>query len=207
MAIRGEEEVAVASMVAPVRRYSIGDLAQFPDDGRLRELVGGQIVEWDVTTYRHAFIEAALVEYIRRFVREHRLGRVVSGEGMVRIQGSKFDARGADLAYYRRGRYPRDIDAAATTTAPDFVVEVLSPTDRAGMVEDKIDDWLRAGVQLLWYVDPERGTTTVYGVGGIQRVAAAESLDGGDVVPGLRVRLQDLLDELTTEDEEEDLNR
>ena len=191
----------MAAVVAPTRRYSIHDLDQFPNDGRLRELVDGQIVEWDVTTYRHAFIEAALVEYIRRFVRERRLGRVVSGEGMVRIGGSEYDARGADLAFYRRGRNPRDIDAAATVLAPDFVVEVLSPSDLAALVEAKVDDWLRIGVRLLWYVNPETGTTTVYAGGGIQRVAATAILGAGDVVPGLQVRLQDLLDELMEDDD------
>ncbi len=192
---------AVVTPAAPTRRYTIHDLDQFPDDGKLRELVDGQIVEWDVTTLRHGFLEAALVEYLRRFVRERRLGNVVCGEGMVRIQGSEYHARGADLAFYRRGRFPKDIDAAATITAPDFVVEVISPSDRVSMVDAKVADWLRAGVQLLWYVNPETGATTVYTQDSIRRVAAKDLLDGSDVLPGLQLRLQDLLDELESEDE------
>ncbi len=186
---------------APPKRYSIYDLDQFPDDGKLRELVDGQIVEWDVPTYRHAFVEAAFVVRVGNFVRQNRLGQVVSGEGMVRILGSEYHARGSDLAFYQRGRYPKDVDAEATVTAPDFVIEVLSPTDRASLVEAKIGDWLRAGVRLLWYVNPEASTTMVYTQDGIRRVSGTEPLDGGDVLPGLQLRLQDLLDELDDEEE------
>jgi Uma2 family endonuclease len=182
------------------RCYTIDDLERFPSDGKLRELVGGQIVEWDVTTPRHAFLEALLAEHLGHFIRTNRLGRVGTGEGMVRIRNSDHDARGYDIAFYRRGRFPRDLDAAATAATPDFVVEIISPTDRAGMVEAKVDDWLRAGVELLWYINPETGTTTVYYQGTIRRVPAGEPLSGGEVLPGLQLRLQDLLDELAAED-------
>jgi len=79
---------------------------------------------------------------------------------------------------------------------PDLVVEIISPSDRADRVLDKIHDWLRTGVQLLWYVNPETGNTTVYEGNRVTYVAADETLDGGDVLPGFQVRLRDLLDEL-----------
>lgn len=189
------------SAAMETRSYTIDDLERFPVDGKRRELVGGQIVEWDVTTQRHAFLEALLAEHLGRFVRTNRLGRIGTGEGMVRIRHSERDARGYDLAFYRRGRFPRDLDAAATVTTPDFVVEIISPTDQAEMVEAKVDDWLRAGVELLWYIHPKTGTTTVYHQGTIRRVPAGEPLDGGDLLPGLQLRLQDLLDELAADDE------
>ncbi len=188
------------TVAVETRCYTIHDLEQFPVDGKLRELVGGQIVEWDVTTQRHAFLEALLAEHLGHFIRTNRLGRVGTGEGMVRIRNSERDARGYDVAFYRRGRYPRDLDAAATVSTPDFVVEIISPTDRAGMVEAKVDDWLRAGVELLWYINPETGTTTVYYQGTIRRVPASEPLDGGAVLPGLQLRLRELLEELDTDD-------
>ena len=189
----------MASSPTKTGRYTIKDLEQFPDDGKLRELVDGEIVEWDVPTYRHAFLVIALGAFLRHFVNANRLGQVVGGNGMVRIQGSEQHARGADVAFYRRDRVPRDIDAAATAVVPDMVVEIVSPSDRANMVDAKIGDWLDAGVQLLWYVNPETGTTTVFHQGRITRVAADDLLDGGDVLPGLQLRLRDLLDELDEE--------
>ncbi len=192
----------MVTTAAPARRYTIADLEAFPDDGKLRELVDGQIVEWDVTTQRHGFLETALAAELRAFVRQHRLGKISSGEGMVRILGSEHDARGADIAFFRRGNLPRDLDAAATITVPDLVVEIVSPSDRADRVLDKVEDWLRAGVRLLWYINPATEVTTVYRGNQISHVTADEPLDGGDVLPGLQLRLRDLLDEVAAEEAE-----
>ncbi|HEY8744075.1 MAG TPA: Uma2 family endonuclease [Chloroflexota bacterium] len=181
---------------ARTRRYSIRDLADFPADGKLRELVDGSVVEWDVPTYRHSFLLVALSAEVRSFVRQRRLGQVVGGDTMVRIEESEFDARGADIAFFQRGNRPQDIDAAATERVPDFVVEIISPPDRADRVMDKVRDWLRAGVRLLWYINPQTGIVTVYQGGQIRHLGPGETLDGGDVLPGFAIRLSDLLQEL-----------
>ncbi len=186
----------MAATAAPNKRYSVDDLAQFPDDGRRRELVDGRIVEWEVTTLRHSFFLGALVGMVRAFVLQHRLGLVAGGDPMVRVQGSPFNARGPDIAFYARGRRLGDLDAASTEIAPDFVIEILSPSDKASDMQAKVRDWLHAGVRLLWYVDPEAGVTTVYRGNQIASVDAGEVLDGGDVLPGLQLRLRDVFDEL-----------
>jgi Uma2 family endonuclease len=178
------------------KRYCIADLDNLPDDGKLRELVDGQIVEWDVTTLRHGSVIALLTIIIGGFVRERRLGQLVDADALVKIQSSEHDARGGDLIFYQRDRFPANVDAPATDVAPDFVVEVLSPSDRATMVEAKIDDWLRAGVRLLWYVNARSGLTMVYRAGEVQRVQPDRELDGGEVLPGFTLRMADVLREL-----------
>jgi len=82
-------------------------------------------------------------------------------------------------------RLLRPTIAPATTAVPDFVIEVVSPSDRAAEVEEKVRDWLRAGVPLLWHINPMAGVTTVYeGAGGpIRRVEAEALLDAGPAVP------------------------
>ena len=180
----------------PAGGLTVDDLAQFPDDSRLRELVDGQLVEWDAPTWFHGYFLNALAHLLTTFVQQRRLGVVVSGDPLVRVQAGERDARGPDVAFYARGRIPRDRSAAATEVAPDFVIEVLSPSDRAGEVERKVEDWLRAGVRLLWYVNPESGLTTVYQGKEVRRVVADQDLNGAEVLPGFRLRIQDVLDEL-----------
>lgn len=183
------------------QKLSIADLENFPEDGRLRELVDGRLVEWDVPTYHHGLLLTFLCAWLHRFVRERRLGEVVTGDTMVKIEDSDFHARGPDLAFYRRGRRPKDINAPATAVIPDFVVEILSPSDRADRVLAKVQDWLDAGVPLLWYVNPETGVVTVYEGSRIRYVGPDEPLDGGAVLPGLSLRLRDLLTEIEEDDE------
>jgi Uma2 family endonuclease len=187
-------------MTAPAlstRRYTVADLEQFPDDGKRRELVDGKIVEWGVTTRFHGYFLNALAHILTGYVLEHGLGAVVAGDPLVQVQASVYDARGPDVAFYARHRIPPDRNASSTAVAPDLVIEVLSPTDRAVEVERKIADWLRAGVRLLWYVNPETGVTMVYRGDDIQRVGADDILDGTDVVPGFRLRIRDVLDRFT----------
>jgi hypothetical protein len=98
--------------------------------------------------------------------------------------------------------FSRTVHGLVLSTAPgrsDFVIEVISPSDRPDMMAAKIRDWLRAGVQLLWYVDPETGDATVYRGDRVTQVPAEETLDGIDIVPGFRIRLRDVLNELDEE--------
>lgn len=184
------------------RRYTIDDLEDLPDDGKRRELVDGQIVEWDMPTYRHGAFLLELGRVLGNFAVERKLGRVVGGDLMVRIRESEHDARGADLAFYRRGHKPSDPDAAATDSVPDLVIEIISPSDRADRVAEKVRDWLRTGVPLLWYIDPIRGSTTIYHGSRVTFVDADEVLDGGDVIPGFQIKLRDVLDQLEPAEEE-----
>lgn len=188
--------------VTTQRRYTVDDLANFPDDGRRREMVDGQIVEWDVTSLRHGAIANLLATLITLFVRQHRLGTVITTDALIRIFGSQQHARGGDIAFFAQGRLPADLDAAAADVAPDLVVDIHSPNDRADRVQAKIHDWLRIGVRLLWYVDPATGITAVYGATSTTTVAPDEPLDGGDVLPGFTVRMSDLLAELADEQRE-----
>ena len=189
----------MVTTLATTRRYTIDDLDQFPDDGKFRELVDGQVVEWDLPSQEHGMLETELSAELRHYVKQHRLGRVSTGDGMVRILGSVHHARGGDIEFFRVGNYPQDARAAATVTVPDLVIEIISPTDRADLVLDKVHDWLRAGVRLLWYVNPETGATTVYQGNHVSHVAADEVLSGGDVLPGLQIRVRDILDELAAD--------
>ncbi len=74
--------------------------------------------------------------------------------------------------------------------APDLAVEVISPSDDEDEVAEKAQMWLKAGSLLVWTVDPERRTVTVYRPDA-EPVTLDENqeIDGGDVIPGFRCRV------------------
>jgi Uma2 family endonuclease len=183
--------VAAPPRPSATARYTTADLDSFPDDGKLRELVDGHLVAWDAPNRLHGYFMGALSRLIGNRVAEANLGLILTGDPLIRIQNSEHDARGPDLCFYARGRIPHDLTVAVGEEPPDFVVEILSPTDRAGEVQRKVVDWLRAGVKLLllWYIDPDTGTTIVYHAGWITTVGAVQVVVGADVLPGLRLRL------------------
>lgn len=79
--------------------------------------------------------------------------------------------------------------------APDLTVEVVSPEDRPAEVRAKVREWLEAGARLVWVLWPETRTVSVYPAHGDARdLGEADSLDGGDVLPGFSCRVGDLFD-------------
>jgi Uma2 family endonuclease len=83
---------------------------------------------------------------------------------------------------------------------PDFAIEVLSPDDRAGRVARKVTHYMRAGVPLLWVIDPEAREVTVWRPGGSPTVVTPPgSLDAAPVLPEFSVDLEALFAVLPAE--------
>ena len=78
---------------------------------------------------------------------------------------------------------------------PDIAVEVLSPGDRRKNVREKIKDYVKNDVKLVWLVDPDTRTVTVY-QGSLRgsELDEADTLTGGDVLPGFTCLVSDLFD-------------
>ncbi|MBM3753486.1 MAG: Uma2 family endonuclease, partial [Acidobacteria bacterium] len=47
-------------------------------------------------------------------------------------------------------------------SCPNFVIELLSPSDRSRITHEKMLDWLANGIELGWMIDPKRRTVTIY---------------------------------------------
>ncbi len=77
-------------------------------------------------------------------------------DGSVRAPGAAWicSARLATLSRAFRERY--------VPLAPDFVVEVMSPSDRLPDAKEKMRMWVSNGVQLGWLIQPDQRTVFVY---------------------------------------------
>jgi Uma2 family endonuclease len=97
--------------------------------------------------------------------------------------------RAPDIAFVRRERIPGET-GGFPHMAPDLAVEVLSPDDRPGETLAKVGDWLEAGTQLVWVIDPERRVARIYRLDGTESVLAeTDALQGEEVLPGFSCRL------------------
>jgi Uma2 family endonuclease len=73
------------------------------------------------------------------------------------------------------------------TIPPDIAIEVTSPNDVIYELEEKVEEYLRAGVRLIWLIHPEvRVIQVIRGDGSGYRLRAGDELSGEDVVPGFR---------------------
>ena len=79
--------------------------------------------------------------------------------------------------------------------APDLAVEVVSPTNLASEIQEKALQYLEGGSRLIWIADPSAGTVTVYrSRTDIRILAVGEALDGGELLPELRVPVETLFE-------------
>jgi Uma2 family endonuclease len=78
-----------------------------------------------------------------------------------------------------------------TEFAPDLAVEVVSPYDLAYDVDIKIEQWLRAGVAVVWVVMPPTRKVTVYRGSSLQPqvLTAEEEITLPDLIPEFRCRV------------------
>jgi len=121
------------------------------------------------------------------------LGAVLSAETGFQIGHDPDTVRAPDVAYVAIERIPQTEPVGFFPGAPDLAVEVLSPGDPAGDVLAKVQDWLDAGCRAVWVVDPKTRTVSVYpSRRQITVLSESETLDGGEVLPGLRVAVADL---------------
>jgi Uma2 family endonuclease len=75
--------------------------------------------------------------------------------------------------------------------APDFLIEILSPSDSLPELDAKMERWIANGVRLAWRIDPFGGTVAVYAAGAAPVVLTRpESVEGADPVAGFRLKTE-----------------
>ncbi len=158
---------------------------------RLCELVDGVLVEkvmgFDESIYTR-LLAGALLKYLER----HDLGKLVDADGMVRLFPGL--VRIADVAFISWKRFPKKTRKRGEipTVAPDLVVEVLSKGNTRREMKRKLDEYFRAGVLMVWYVDPKRRTVTVFTDRGHSILLEEDDqLEGGDILPGFTISIKD----------------
>lgn len=75
--------------------------------------------------------------------------------------------------------------------APDFIVELMSPSDKLKPAKDKMDKWIKNGVSLAWLINPDNEAVYIYKISGtIEQVNGFDKkLSGEDVLPGFELDL------------------
>jgi Uma2 family endonuclease len=96
---------------------------------------------------------------------------------------------GADAVFVANASFPiRRSPEGYLETIPDLVVEVVSKNDTPAAVDRKVQDYLAAGVRVVWVANPAAVTITVHARGSAPVVlGAGDVLTAEDVIPGFRL--------------------
>lgn len=177
--------------------------AALPDDGRRLELVRGEVREMSPVHGPAATVASNVVWLLMAHVVPRKLGRVYSDATGFALLGAQHTNRSPDVAFIRADRLPaRGIGPGPIRMAPDLVVEVLSPSETASILEDKLADYREAGTPLIWVVDPVVRLVTVHPADApSSSLREGHELTGGRVLPGLRCAVAELFEGLAPADD------
>ncbi|QEG33391.1 Uma2 family endonuclease [Bythopirellula goksoeyrii] len=158
------------------------------------ELVLGELRTMSPTGWHHGSIVSKLHVRLAAYVDANNLGMMFGAETGFRLSSDPDTVRAPDIAFVAKENVPvKLLDEGFWPGAPDLAVEVLSPSDRTGEVNEKIDAWLKAGCVAVWIVDPKLETvTTHHPHRDIQVNAAGESMSDDIVLPGFSCAVKDL---------------
>ena len=161
------------------------------------ELVRGELRMMPPAGGRHGVVVGRLLARLIGHVEPMRLG-LVFGDAGFELLGLPRTVRAPDVSFVRAERLPAEgIGPGFVRLAPDLAVEVLSPSESASRLEEKLDDYRAAGTPLIWVIDPERRTVMIVAADApVRWLREEDALDGGGVVPGFSCRVAELFDGL-----------
>ncbi len=160
------------------------------------ELVKGVLVELMVASEEHEHTGSLVVIRVGNHVLLNRLGRVyISNRGYVTGPDSPATSRMPDVSFVSNARLGQpELAGMLYDGAPDLAVEILSDSNTRAEITQKIEEYLGAGGKAVWVIDIDARTLTVYTVEAPPLVLTdADSVDGGDYLPGFACAVADML--------------
>lgn len=157
------------------------------------ELVRGEVVEMSRPGERHGFVCLNVGGILRNYTFQRRKGYACSNDTGLILERGPDTVRGPDVVLYEQLRRYDDLNPRYSDQPPTLAVEVLSPNDRWARVTRRLAQFLARGIAVVWLVDPEGRSVTVYRLNQLPQVFEGDDeLTGGPEMPEFRCRVAEL---------------
>ena len=172
------------------RLFTVADLAEMPSDlpsGPVRyELHHGRLITMPPPGDIHCAVELNIGCELKIQGDRKGHGKARSGEVGIILGRNPDHLLGADAVFVANRSLPiRHSPEGYLETIPELVVEVRSKNDTRAALGRKAEDYLRAGVVVVWVIDPMKREVAEYRQGGAVRIyAETDTLTVEDVIPG-----------------------
>jgi Uma2 family endonuclease len=171
------------------------DLLSEPDG--LYEVIDGRVVEKPMGAYE-CWLAAWICKQLDRFLDNTPLGRAVP-EMIFDLRPTVDRERRPDVAFVSFERWARNRGVPRTRSwavVPELAIEVVSLTNTADEVAEKLEEYFLLGVRIVWVVYPRQSMVYAYTSPKEVRVLTmGDVLDGGDVLPGFRLPVEKIFEQ------------
>jgi Uma2 family endonuclease len=185
--------------MATTRHMTLEEFLAMPDTEPASEFACGEAVQKPMPDNAHAILQPYLWMLIYQFLSQARLGRVRTEWRCIFGPPKRRRAYVPDVVYVSFERMPPGDTRVNryVRTAPDLIVEVLSPDQPVARFTAKIQFYLRHGVRMVWVVNPQDETIMMFQPGEDDvTLRVGDTLDGGDVLPGFTAGVDDIMAQL-----------
>lgn len=164
--------------------------------GPICEWVEGTLVEKTVGQFE-SWTTCIIIGHFDRYLETNDIGMFLGPDGVMKILPGI--GRAPDVAFLSwdslPGGKPPPRSDKVPAVVPDLAVEVLSESNTPAEMARKRGEYFRAGVKLVWEIDPETRSATVYtGVNAMHPIPPDGTLDGRDILPGFQLSLRAVFD-------------
>lgn len=183
-------------MTSVLSKLTYDEFQTLPRDGSKRlELIEGEVFMTPSPNTAHQRAVRKLLRALDEFVENGDLGEVFIAPYDTVF--SEWTALEPDLLFIRKDR-SSIVTAANVQGAPDLVIEILSPSNKAYDRKTKLRAYEKAGVPEIWYLDPEDQTAEILNLGGDGLYVVTAKLSGNapivsKALPGLSLALDQVL--------------
>jgi Uma2 family endonuclease len=167
------------------------DFCHLPENrDRQLELERGEVVEMSRPGVPHGVVCMNVGFLITQYARQRKRGYVCSNDTGVIWERGPDTVKGPDIIYFDELCRFDELPAKYADRPPMLAVEVRSPNDRWSKILRRVSQFLRWGTAVVWLVDPEDRTVTVFRPNQIQQVFDEdEVMTGGDELPDFGCRV------------------
>jgi Uma2 family endonuclease len=188
----------VASSVPKL--FTVADLAVLPSDlpsgPVLYELDNGRLITMPPAGNLHGAIETKFAGALLYEGEKRGLGKARCGEVGIILWRNPDRVVGADAVFIANSSLPlRQSPEGYLETIPDLVVEIRSKNDTLAFVQRKVEDYLTAGVRVVWVADPDKRSVTAHRRGQEPQVLSeGDTLTVEEIIPGFKLSVKEIFE-------------
>lgn len=172
-----------------------GEFEKLPETEMRRELVRGKVVETMPPGGEHGTLAGDIYMLIKLWLKQQGLKGYVAVESGYYLARNPDIVRGPDVSYIRAERIPdTGVPKGFWQLAPDLAVEVVSPSETADEVRDKVHDFLTFGTPLVWVVYPRSQEVIAHTPDGLARTYKVGDVLEFDLLPSFSCAVAELFE-------------
>lgn len=178
-------------MVVATKRLTAEEFAQLPGHEDA-ELIDGEVIQTVPPSPSHGMIAIELGMHLKLWIKQTKAG-IAGIEGGFILRRNPDRTRGPDAWFIRAERVPEVQPEGFWEIAPDMIAEIISSSDTAEVIKEKLEDYFAAGTQLAWLIYPRFKQVEAHTPDGIMRIfRAGDVLEAKDLMPGFQCAVNEL---------------